>query len=54
MADHEKNEIDYLKDGNLVPPKHASSKVWRYFGFNRKDGVITDTDRSHVSLHVTS
>jgi len=34
---------DYLKKSNLVPPKHYTSKIWKYFGFK-----VNDIDSKHV------
>lgn len=45
MAEIEKK--NYLKDTNLLPPKHATSRVWKFFGFRHEDGMISDY--SHVS-----
>ena len=42
------SEPNYLKDADLLPLKNATSKVWKFFGFKHKDGVISD--HSHVSL----
>ena len=36
-----------LEAANLRPPKHGTSAVWRYFGFQNDGGVITDD--THVS-----
>ena len=34
-------EINLLKEANLIPPKHCSSIVWKFFGF-KQEGVIKD------------
>lgn len=39
--------VNYLEEANLKPPKHATSSVWKYFGFRHEDGIIKD--HSHVS-----
>ena len=36
MAEIESGEINYLKEANLLPPKHAVSKVWNFFRFRHK------------------
>ena len=41
------NKFNCLKNANLLSPKHSTSKVWRFFGFQHNDGVITD--HNHVS-----
>ena len=44
-------DVNYLRDANLLSPKHSTSKVWKFFGFRHEDGVITD--QSHVSCGAT-
>ena len=44
-------DVNYLRDANLLPPKHSTSKVWKFFGFRHEDGVITD--HSDVSCGAT-
>ena len=41
--------IDLLQESGLLPPKHASSLVWSYFGFKNNGGSISD--HSHVSCY---
>ena len=35
------NERGYLRQANLLPPKHSTSEVWKFFGFTHEDGKIT-------------
>ena len=44
-------DMNYLRDANLLPPKHSTSKVWKFFGFRHEDEVITN--QSHVSCGAT-
>ena len=39
----EDTSTDYLKKRNLVPPKHYTSKIWKYFGFK-----VDDNDKRYV------
>ena len=41
------NQVDLVKEANLLPPKHGSSLAWKFFGFKQEDGVVKD--HSHVS-----
>ena len=40
-------QIDLLKEANLIPPKHCSSIVCKFFGFKQEESVIKDP--CHVS-----
>ena len=40
-------DVNYMKDADLLPLKHSTSKVWKFFRFKHEGGVITD--HSYVS-----
>ena len=42
-----KVSMNLLEEANLKPPKHSTSHVWKYFGFQHEDGVVKDP--THVS-----
>ena len=46
-------DVNYLRDVNLLSPKHSTSKVWKFFGFRHEDGVITDQSHVNVSCGAT-